>query len=139
MFKTCLVLAALTAAAVQSMVGQTYSCRPATANATTVLRDYVIRLTGDPTLAQQRALCQLPVASSSNVQVVTQTKTCKDAAQAYHTAVRGASAPPISRQVVVIKVGSTRYVVFDPQEKEGEYETTVIFDTSFQQLASFNS
>jgi hypothetical protein len=120
-------------------VAQTYTCQPATSNAATVLRNYVVRLTGDPGYAQRRQLYQLPTATRSNVQVVTQSKTCKDAAQAYHAAVRGASAPPISRQVVVIKVGSTRYVVLDPKEQEGEYEITVIFNSSFQPLASFNS
>src|SRR5207249_1438111 len=89
---------------------QTYSCQPAISNAATVLRDYVIRLTGDPGYTQRRQLYRLPTVTSSNVQVVTQSKTCKDAAQAYHAAVRGPAAPAISRQVVVIEVASTRYV-----------------------------
>ena len=138
---TCIGVAVLVLLALlaDDAASQTYTCQPATANAATVLRNYVIRLTGDPGYAQRRQLYQLPTATSSNVQVVTRSKTCKDAAQAYHAAVRGTSAPAISRQVVVIKVGSTRYVVLDPQEQEGEYEVTVIFNSSFQPLASFNS
>lgn len=135
--RTIAFVAVLATVHASKAAAQTYSRQPATANETVLLRDYVARLTSDPALGAKRVQYQLP--TNSTVQVVMQSKTCKDAAQAYHVAVRGASAPPISRQVVVIKVGSTRYVVLDPREQEGEYEITVIFNSSFQPLASFNS
>ena len=120
--------------------GQTYSCLPDTATDAVNLRDYVVRLTGgDPALNSTRLVYQLPLASQSQVQLVTTSKTCKDAAQAYHLAVRGASTPAISRSVAVIKVGNSRYVVIDPSERAGKFEVTVVFDTSFQPLASFDS
>ena len=86
----CLSLLILLSAQARYANAQTYSCQPATANAAVVLRNYVVRLTGgDPSLSQTRQLYQLPAASSSSVQVVTQSKTCKTAAAAYHLAVRG--------------------------------------------------
>jgi hypothetical protein len=120
-------------------VAQTYACQPATSNAATVLRNYVLQLTSDANYSQERQLYQLPIATSSNVQVVTQSKICKGAALAYHASVRGASAPAMPRKVVVIKVNTTRYVVIHPEEKAGEFEVTVVFDSSFQPLASFDS
>src|SRR5438876_7262727 len=74
----------LLALAAGDAAAQIYTCQPATSNAATVLRNYVVRLTGNPGYAQRRQLYQLPTATSSNVQIVTQSKTCKDAAQAYH-------------------------------------------------------
>ena len=40
---------------------------------------------------------------------------------------------------IVVKVGNANFVVLDPEESEGEYQVTVIFDRNFQALASFNS
>ncbi len=118
---------------------QTFGCVPASAMVSTHLREYVARLTSDTALARKRQLYHLPQVSSSNLSVVTRTNTCADAARAYHTAVRGAGAQQTSRNVVVIKVSSSNYVVLDPAELEGEYEVTVIFDQSFLPLAAFNS
>lgn len=119
---------------------QSFSCVPASASQSIRLRDYVVSLTGgDPSLAEKRQLYHLPQISSSSISVVTQTKTCSDAAKAYHAAVRGAGVPQISRKVVVIKIANSNYIVLDPEEKEGEYQVTVIFDRSFQPLAAFNS
>jgi hypothetical protein len=124
----------------EKVQAQTFSCAPDTGVDATNLREYVVRLTGgDPSLDAIRQRYSLPVASASQVQVVTQAKTCKTAAQAYHTAVRGSSVPQISRSVVVVKVTNSRYVVFDPAERQGEFEVTVIFDNAFQPLKSFNS
>jgi hypothetical protein len=131
----------LLAIATWPVAAQTYSCRPATETTDVVnLKDYVVRLAGgDGSLDSTRQIYRLPVASAPEVQVVTQVKTCKDAAHAHHTAVRGPSAPAMSRSIVVIKVGNSRYVVLDPAEGAGEYEITVIFNSSFQPLASFDS
>jgi hypothetical protein len=119
---------------------QTYSCEPATSPHTLALQDYVTRLTGaDPALVQKRGAYQLPAVTASQIQVIKTKSTCQQAAQAYNKAVRGDSAPQISRSVVVIKVGTNRYFVLDPTEREGEFEVTVIFDSEFKPLAAFNS
>lgn len=119
--------------------GQTYTCHPASASVTTNLKNYVTQVvTGNSDWNQVRQKLQLPTATSQNVSVVTQTKACKDAAIAYNIAVHGPSAPAVSRQVVIIKVGSTRYVVLDPTEAAGEYQLFVIFDSGFHALASYH-
>ena len=119
---------------------QAFSCQAATSPHTVALKDYVTRLTGgDPALVAKRGAYRLPAATPSQIQVIKTKATCRQAAQAYNKAVRGASAAQISRSVVVLKVGTTRYVVLDPAERQGEFEVTVIFDPSFVALAAFNS
>jgi hypothetical protein len=118
---------------------QTYSCAASNEPTTVGLQDYVVRLTGgDPNLLKKRQAYHLPAATASQVQVVKTKSVCQQAAQAYNKAVRGPSAPQISRTVVVIKVANSRYVVQDPAELQGEFNVTVIFDASFTPLVSFN-
>jgi hypothetical protein len=120
-----------------SVQAQSYSCVAAKAPAVLALQDYALRLSGgDPEVAGKY---NMPRVASSDVEVVTDGRTCRRAARAYHTAVRGPAVPQISRRVVVIKVGSTRYLVLDPAEHEGEFEVTVIFDSKFAPLLAFNS
>jgi len=134
------ILFGLGALPIRVAAAQSFSCVPTSASQSIRLRDYVVGLTGgDATLSKKRHLYHLPQVSSSSVSVVTQSKTCADAAKAYHSAVRVAGNPQISRMVIVIKVGNTNYVVLDPGEREGEYQVTVIFDRNFQALAAFNS
>lgn len=135
------VLALLLALVVpRPMLGQTYSCAPIAGTDALNLRDYVVRLTGgDPSLTSTRLEYQLPLTSPSQVKTVGQSNTCSEAAQAYHLATRGPSVPAISRSVVVIKVGNSRYVVMDPVELAGEFQVTVIFNSNFQALVSFDS
>jgi hypothetical protein len=119
---------------------QTYACAAETSEPVVSLREYAVRLTGgDPSLDKKRQAYQLPKATSSQIRVVKTKSVCRQAAQAYNKAVRGASAPQVSRSVAVIKVGSTRYLVTDPAEREGEFGVTVIFDASFAPLLAFNS
>jgi len=104
------------------------------------LQDYTLRLTsGDPSLDKTRLAYQLPKVASSQIEIVKTKSVCQRAAQAYHKAVRGGSAPQVSRTVAVIKVGTTRYLVTDPEEREGEFGVTVVFNASFAPLLAFNS
>jgi hypothetical protein len=41
--------------------------------------------------------------------------------------------------MVIIKVGSTRYVITDPTERQGEYGTVMVTDASFNVLAKYSS
>ena len=101
------------------------------------LQDYALRLSGgDPEVAGKYDMPRVPAA---DVKVVTDRRICRRAARAYHTAVRGREVRQISRRVAVIKVGSTRYLVLDPAEHEGEFEVTIIFDSKFAPLLAFNS
>jgi hypothetical protein len=126
--------------AVHAAEAQTYACAASTSESAVALKDYAVRLTGgDPSLDKKRQSYQLPIVASSQVQVVKTKSLCQQAAQAYNKAVRGNSAPQVSRTVAVIQVGSTRYLVTDPAELEGEFGVTVIFDASFAPLLAFNS
>jgi hypothetical protein len=124
----------------QGPAAPAFACASATEPETVGLQDYAIRLTGgDPTLAGKRQAYTLPVTPASQVTIVTTRRVCERAAQAYHKALHGAAAPQISRTVVVIKIGTTRYFVLDPADKEGEFQSTVIFDASFTPLLGFDS
>ncbi len=101
------------------------------------LQDYALRLSGGD--REVAGNYNMPRVAASDVQAVTDRRICRRAARAYHTAVRGPGVPQVSRRVVVIKVGSTRYLVLDPAEREGEFEVTVIFDSRFAPLLAFNS
>jgi hypothetical protein len=126
--------------AVHAAEAQTYACAASNSESAVGLKDYALRLTGgDPSLDKKRQSYQLPKVSSSQVQVVKTKSICQQAAQAYNKAVRGNSAPQVSRTVAVIKIGSTRYLVTDPAEREGEFGVTVIFDASFTPLLAFHS
>ena len=119
---------------------QTYACVAPNSPNALALQDFAVRLTGgDSTLNTTRQAYQLPTVAPSEVQIVKTESICRQAAQAYHKAVRGNSAPQVPRSVAVIKVGTTRYLVLDPAEREGEFEVTVIFDSAFAPLVSFNS
>jgi hypothetical protein len=117
-----------------------YACEAATSPNAVALLDYVTRLTGgDPVLELKRRAYLLPTATSSQIQVIQIKSTCERAGQAYHKTVRGTSAPQVSRSMVVIRVGTKRYVVLDPKERQGEWEITLIFDSAFTALIGFNS
>ena len=135
-----LLLAGACAFGISPAIAQTYTCQPTNSPSSVALKDYAVRLTGgDPSLAETRQVYQLPTANASQVTIVKTTRTCQQAALAYNKALRGPSAPQISRSVSVIKIGSTRYLVLDPAEREGEYEVTVVFDAAFVPLSSFTS
>jgi len=139
LFSSLLLVSACSVAA-QAAAAQTYACAASNAPESLALKDYVVRLTGgDATLAKKRQGYLLPATVASQVQIAKTKSVCQQAAQAYNKAVRGPTAPPISRTVVVIKVGTTRYVVRDPAELQGEFQVTVIFDAAFAPLRSFNS
>ncbi len=120
---------------------QTYTCLPDTAEAADVLRDYVVRLvTGtDSETVAIRNRYGLPVVAASKVAVVNTASTCKKAGDAYHAAVTPSGTPRVSRTLAVIKVGSTRYVVLDPNEKAGEFELHMVFDRNWNYVIGFAS
>jgi len=118
---------------------QTYKCLPDTAEQSEVLRDYVVDLvTGtDSGIVTNRRLYHLPAVAKSKVTVVTTSSVCSQAGAAYHRAVTAPGTPPVSRTLVVIKVGTTRYVVLDPNHRNGEFESNLVFDTHWTLLIGF--
>jgi len=120
---------------------QTYTCRSASSAETLAMKDYIIRLvTGtDSVTVATRAQYQLPIVDASKVSVVTTTNTCQSAGAAYEKALNPTGTPAVSRSMVVIKIGTTRYAIIDPVEKNGEYEVNMITDSKFAVLAMFSS
>jgi hypothetical protein len=120
---------------------QTYTCRSATSAETLAMQDYMVRLaTGTDSLTvATRTQYQLPSVDASKVSVVTTANTCQTAGAAYEKALNPTGTPAVSRSMVVIKIGSTRYAIIDPAEKNGQYEVNMIMDSKFNLLAMFSS
>jgi hypothetical protein len=119
---------------------QTYTCLPDTTEKTQILRDHIVSLvtgTDSETVATRNAY-QLPVVAASKVTVVTTSSVCRKAGAAYHAAVTPPGTPQVSRTLVVIKVGTMRYVVLDPNERAGEFENHVVFDAKWNRLIGFS-
>jgi hypothetical protein len=136
---TCALAVAL-AFGSTSAAAQQRACRLADDEHARILRDYARRLTsGDTSLASTRELYQLPPTKPGDVRIVTDEAVCQRAAQAFHVAVRGDSAPPRARQVAVVQVGRNRFLVLDPEQRQGEYELTVIFDAAWRYLVTLMS
>ncbi len=115
---------------------QTYTCLSDT---THTLYSFVVRLvtgTDSATVATRNAL-QLPAVPASKVTVVTTASVCTRAGDAYHAAVTPPGTPPVSRTLLVIKVGTTRYVVLDPNELTGEFRNNIVFDARWNFLIGF--
>jgi hypothetical protein len=69
---------------------------------------------------------------SSQIAIVSDTTTCRRAADAYSVAI---GIPDENRLVHAIKAG-TRYVVIDPSYTPSVYKTGITFDSSFTQVIS---
>lgn len=119
---------------------QTYTCLPATDSTAIIHRDYIVQLVTatDSASVVHRIRYSLPTTTASKVTVITTANICSQAGDAYHNAVRPGP-PPISRTLVVIKVGTNRYVVVDEDEKAGEFTPTVVFDRNWVKLAAWDS
>jgi len=77
-----------------------------------------------------RSHFNLPQLPDDSVTAVTDSTTCNRAAIAYG---RNLTVPDTTtpRQVYVVRVGSTRYIVGDPQVTAGEFMIDIPFDSSF--------
>jgi hypothetical protein len=120
---------------------QTYTCRTATDSALIVVRDYVVNLVTatDTGTVADRVFYDLPSTTANKVTVVGTGSVCSQAGAAYHQAVRPAGTPAISRTLIVLKIGATRYVVCDTDEVRGEFTPTVVFDKNWVQIKGWES
>src|SRR6266480_1150348 len=134
-----LVTGLIAAGASSAAQAQTYTCLPDTAEDTQVLYSAVLSIvTGtDSQAVLTRTAYQLPAVVASKVSVVTGATVCKQAGNAYHAAVTPPGTPPVSRTLVVIKVGTTRYVVLDPNQLNGEFRSNIVFDSKWKVLIGF--
>jgi hypothetical protein len=105
------------------------------------VRDYVVTLvTGTDTgTVADRISYDLPSTTANKVTVVGTGTVCSQAGAAYHLAVRPTGTPPISRTLIVLKIGTTRYVVTDGAERRGEFTPTVVFDKNWVHLKGWDS
>ena len=71
-----------------------------------------------------RAVTRVP---TTEIAIVTDTITCRRAADAYSAAIQ---IPSSNRTVYTVRAG-IRYVVIDPSYKLGEWKLAITFDSSF--------
>ena len=102
------------------------------------LRGWVVALVAptvpDSDQAVTRDSVRLVPVAANQVIVVSIASTCTSARNSL-APLLGVSANTLS--VVVVKVGSTRYVVQDPTQRRGEYIPTVTFNARFGLLKSY--
>lgn len=101
------------------------------------VQSYIQKLVTAPAgsgLDSTRIRYQLPVAGDTAVVVVADSAVCAAAAAAY--AVERPSSDTVA--VAVIRVGATRYVVWDTgHTPAGEFEMFFVFDSAFTRMSAF--
>lgn len=78
---------------------------------------------------------RLPATPAASVQVVTTDSIC-GIALTEHSAIRQPPVGTILTRLLVVRVGSTRYVVWDGFSRAGEFDLFYIYDQNFQFLAA---
>jgi len=120
---------------------QTYTCRVASDSLAIELKDWVVTLVTatDPKFSAKRTAYVLPTTTANKVSVVGSGTTCNAAGGAYHAAVKPGT-PAISRNLILIKVSTTHFVVQDPEElSDGEFAPTVVFNKNWGKLSAWDS
>jgi len=117
------------AAAVSAVAQPPSQCQTADSNSVNLI-DYVtyILASNDPGVANLRTRLGLAGLDATDVSLSTSSKTCNDAAAAIDAL---ASTPNSGRMVLVVKVGTNRYVVADPGNSEGYNTSVFVFDSHF--------
>ena len=111
---SCLVPSSATAQA---------ACRPADDHAEYLFNKLTtLMLNANPNDGESRNALQVPLVTTNEISLVTDSIICSSVLSAYNAALgpRGTGATA-STQVTVVKVGNDRYVVFDPAQTAGEY------------------
>lgn len=108
------------------------SCR-ATDDFASEYRDFVVGVdTGtDSESVALRQAWNIPAVQPSEIVFISDSATCTSAARAHAVQVQGDTLNPPS--VWVLRVGSTRYIVFNGS-RAGEYLLYFVFDAAFQYL-----
>ena len=79
-----------------------------------------------------RAALDLPPLAASEVQAVTNEEVCSKMASA-HATVQSTAPHPL----FVIRVGATRYVVWDPTVRVGEFDAAFVYSSDYALLIGF--
>lgn len=109
--------------------GQTSPCLPSDSGATTLVQyvTYLITST-DTAVVALRGSLGLNNVSVSQVSVITSGTTCTQARQAIDSL---ANTPNSSRRMYVVKAGSNRFFVRDPNATAGEWTPALVFDNTW--------
>lgn len=112
-------------------VRTTTQCRGPDALSAQLISYLQVLVTGtDTATITRRQAWGLPATSASNVTLVTDSRTCAKAADAY-SADEDTLSPMVGRQAYVVKV-ATLYVVWDPTVHVGEWSPYRIMDNKFK-------
>ena len=122
------------------LTAQTYTCLSAADSMAIRDRDNVIELVTatDSATVADRLLWNLPSTTASKVSIISSGAACGAAGAAYHAATNPPGTQAISRTMIVIKIGNTRYVVRDLNQRVGEFNTTVVFDKNWVRLVAWD-
>jgi hypothetical protein len=124
----------LLALSVRSAVGQTSPCLPSDSGATQLVHYVTYLITSnDPDVVTLRGSLGLNNVSVNQVSVVTTGPDCTKARQAVDSL---ASTPNSTRRMYVVKVGSKRFFVRDPNATAGEYTPAIVFDNKWAFIKS---
>ena len=117
--------------------GQTSPCLPNDSGATTLVQ-YVTRLITSPDSAvvALRGSLGLNNVNVSQVSVITTGTTCTQARRAIDSV---ANTPNSSRRLYVVKAGSKRFFVRDPNATAGEWTPAFVFDNKWLFIKSLLS
>lgn len=106
-------------------------CHTSDVGTTTLVRNFTYIVTGtDSITGAARTKFNLPQVPANSVIAVSTTSVCQRAALAYGRNLSPADTTT-SRLVYVIRIGTTRYVVGDPNVTAGEFMMQMVFDTAF--------
>jgi hypothetical protein len=113
----------------KAAAGQTSPCLPNDSGATTLVQ-YVNRLitSTDSAVVALRGTLGLNNLNVSQVSVITSGTSCSQARQAVDNL---ANTPNSSRRMYVVKAGSKRFFVRDPNATAGEWTPALVFDNKW--------
>lgn len=86
--------------------------------------------------ADERALWQVPATPVSEIELVSDARTCDEVRRGYNKGI--GDAPGTQRDLYAVRVGS-RYIAFDPTVKAGEFVVCIVLDQAFKFVDSIAS
>lgn len=109
--------------------------QPTAVSEALVARLRTLATTSDPTDVAMRTSLQLPAVPDTAVQVVTDDGVCAQAVAA-HQGHRPHPDGGALERLLVVRVGSTRYVVFDGYSSPGEFSLYDVYRSQFAYIGS---
>ena len=142
MLKRIFIALVFVTAGSPALHAQSFSCDSST-NVAAGLKKYIVLLVtaqpGDSLLNVNRVSHHLPWGSADIVQFESDPAIGTAAGMAFYAVLSPGNPPAQRDHLVVIRVGTDRLIVYDPDQElpESEFELHVIFDSEWNVLASF--